>query len=105
MIRISVLYANETGKKFDHDYYKNRHMRLVNDRLKEAGLVRYEVDKGMAGGAPGAPAPFVGACHLYFNSIGDVQNGMSAHGKELMADIPNYTNIAPQIQISEIVGP
>src|SRR5439155_419400 len=61
MIRVSVLYANEPGKKFDHDYYKNRHMRLVSERLKDAGLVRYEVDKGIAGGAPGAPAPFISA--------------------------------------------
>ena len=73
MIRVSVLYANEAGKKFDHDYYKNRHMRLVGDRLKDAGLIRYEVDKGVAGGAPGSPAPFLGACHLYFNSISDFQ--------------------------------
>jgi len=104
MIRISVLYANEPGKKFDHDYYKNRHMRLVGERLKDAGLIRYEVDKGVAGGAPGSPAPFVGACHLYFNSLSDFQKGMGAHGKELMADVPNHTNITPQIQISEVVA-
>jgi hypothetical protein len=29
---------------------------------------------------------------------------MGAHGQELMADIPNYTNIQPTIQISEIVA-
>ena len=56
------------------------------------------------GGAPGAPAPFVGACHFYFNSLGDFQKAMGAHGKTLVDDIPNYTNISPQIQISEIVG-
>lgn len=26
------------------------------------------------------------------------------HGKEIIADIPNYTNIQPQIQIREIVS-
>jgi hypothetical protein len=29
---------------------------------------------------------------------------MKAHGKEIFADVPKYTNIQPQIQISEIVG-
>jgi hypothetical protein len=24
MIRVSVLYANEAGKKFDHDYYAKK---------------------------------------------------------------------------------
>ena len=104
MVRITVLYPNETGKKFDVDYYRNRHMKLVGDRLKSFGLVRTEVDKGLAGGAPGAPAPYVCIGHVYFNSVGDFQKGMGAHGKEIMADIPNYTNIQPQIQISEILG-
>jgi uncharacterized protein (TIGR02118 family) len=104
MIRVSVLYRNESGKKFDADYYKNKHMKLVGERLKGFGLMRYEVDKGIAGGDPNAPAPFVGACHLYFNAVEDFQKGMDKHGKELVDDIPNYTNIPPTIQISEIVG-
>jgi hypothetical protein len=29
---------------------------------------------------------------------------MGAHGKEIMGDVPNYTDIRPQVQISEIVG-
>src|SRR5438093_9574357 len=57
LVRISVFYATSEGKKFDHDYYVNRHMKLVRERLGSFGLIRTEVDKGMAGGAPGAPAP------------------------------------------------
>jgi uncharacterized protein (TIGR02118 family) len=53
MVRISVLYPNEPGKKFDHDYYVNKHMKLVRDRLTSFGLVRTEVDKGVAGGQHG----------------------------------------------------
>jgi uncharacterized protein (TIGR02118 family) len=104
MVRISVLYPNEAGKKFDTDYYKNRHMTLVGERLRSFGLIRTEVDKGLAGGAPGAPAPYVCIGHVYFNSVQDFQKGMGTHGKEIMADIPNYTNIAPIIQISEVIG-
>jgi len=26
------------------------------------------------------------------------------HGREIMGDVPNYTDIQPQFQISEIVG-
>src|SRR5205814_6103825 len=57
MIRISVLYPSSEGKKFDVNYYVNNHMKLVRERLGSFGLVRTEVDKGLAGGAPGAPAP------------------------------------------------
>jgi uncharacterized protein (TIGR02118 family) len=101
MIRVSVLYPSGEGKKFDHDYYAKKHMPMAGQLLKP---VRYEIDKGLAGGAPGAPAPFVAACHIYFNAIGDFQKSMGAHGQALIDDIPNYTNIQPQIQISEIVG-
>jgi len=104
MVRISVFYATSEGKKFDHDYYVNRHMKLVRDRLTSFGLVRTEVDKGMAGGAPGAPAPYVAIGHVYFHSLDGFQKGMGQHGKEIMGDVPNYTNIPPQIQISEIIG-
>jgi uncharacterized protein (TIGR02118 family) len=104
MIRVTVLYPNESGKKFDVDYYINKHMKMVSERLKSFGLVRTEVDKGVAGGGPGAPAPYVCIGHVYVSSVADFQKGMGAHGKEIMGDIPNYTNIQPTIQISEIVG-
>ncbi len=104
MIRVSVMYPNGEGKKFDVDYYAKKHMGLVKERIGGLGLVRLEVDKGLAGGAPNAPAPFACVGHLYWNSLGDFQKAMGAHGKELMADIPNFTNIQPQIQISEIVA-
>jgi uncharacterized protein (TIGR02118 family) len=103
MIRVTVLYPNEPGKKFDVDYYRNKHMKLVGERLKNFGFVRAEVDKGVAGGAPGSAAPYVCIGHVYVNSLAEFQKGMGTHGQEIMGDIPNYTNIAPTIQISEIV--
>ncbi len=104
MIRVSVLYPSREGARFDHTYYARTHMPLVEARLKESGLLRYEIDRGIAGGAPGTPAPFVAIGHLYFDTLSDFQAGIAAHGGELMGDIPNYTDIQPQIQISEIVG-
>jgi uncharacterized protein (TIGR02118 family) len=70
MVRISVLYPNEDGKRFDHTYYAQKHLPLVMDHLKGHGMLRYEVDTGLAGGGAG-PAPFVAACHLYFNAAAD----------------------------------
>jgi uncharacterized protein (TIGR02118 family) len=104
MIRITVLYPNESGKKFDIDYYANKHMKLVTDRLKSFGVTRAEVDKGVAGGAPGSGAPYVCIGHVYANSLADFQKGMGVHGADIMGDIPNYTNIQPIMQISEIVA-
>ena len=103
MIRVTVLYPNNKGSKFDLKYYVEKHMALVKARLDQHGLVRIEVDKGI-GGADRTPAPFVCIGHLYFNSVQEFQKGLEAHGPELISDVPNYTDIEPQIQISEIVS-
>ena len=56
----------------------------------------------LAGGAPGAPATYVAMAHLYFDSVDAFQKAFSPHAGPIMADIPNYTNIQPVIQISEL---
>ncbi len=103
MIRVSVMYPSGEGKRFDYDYYAKKHMTLVKQRLGSAGLVRLEVDRGVGGGAPGAPAPFACVGHLYFNTLEEYQKAIKPHGRELFADVPNFTNITPQVQISEII--
>ena len=68
MVRISVMYPSGEGKTFDHAYYIDTHMALVRERWGGMGLVRTEVDRGVAGGAPDAPAPYIAVGHVYFNS-------------------------------------
>lgn len=101
MVCVSVFYPNDAGKKFDHDYYAAKHMPMVMGRLKSSGLMRYEVDRGAGGGAPGAPALFVCIGRLYFSSLEGFQEGMQTHGPDLQADVPNYTDVTPQFQVSE----
>jgi uncharacterized protein (TIGR02118 family) len=101
MVCVSVFYPNDPGKKFDHDYYAASHMPMVLDRLKSNGMTRYEMDRGVGGGLPGAPAPFVCVGRLYFNTLDGFQSSLSTHGPEIMADVPKYTDISPQLQISE----
>ncbi len=96
MIKVSVLYANEEGKKFDMDYYSGKHMPLVQSRLDSMGLLRIEVERGVSSADPNAPAPFVAIGVLYFNTVEEVHEAFKTHGREIMGDIPNYTDIAPQ---------
>ena len=103
MIRVSILYPNKEGSKFDHEYYGNNHFQLVRDRLEPLGLLRLGYDKGLGGLAPDSPAPYVAVGYLEFNTIEELQSAMGAHGEELMADIPNYTDIEPVFQIAEVM--
>jgi len=102
MVKVSVLYPHTEGARFDHAYYRDRHMPLLKQRMGDACLY-YTVDKGMAGGAPGAPAPFIGMCHIFCESADAFQKAFGPHAAEIMGDITNYTDLQPIIQISEVV--
>jgi uncharacterized protein (TIGR02118 family) len=102
MIKVSVMYPNEPQGRFDHDYYRDRHMPMVK-RLMGEHLRRYTVDKGQAGGAPGAPATYVAMGHLYCDSLETFQAGFGPHSDEIFGDIPRYTDAKPVIQISEVI--
>ena len=60
--------------------------------------VSVEIDKGVDG-------PHVAAVHLTFDSLDALQQAMAAEGTaDVLADVANYTTIAPVLQTSEIVG-
>lgn len=102
MIKVSVMYANKPNARFDHTYYRDKHMPLVQARMGESCKF-YTVDKGLAGGGPGQPATYIAMCHIFCDSIEAFQTGFGPHAQEIMADIPNYTDQTPIIQISEVV--
>ena len=100
MIKVSVMYPNAPGAKFDHDYYRDQHMPLLL-RLVGASCRQHAVDKGIDVGR--TPAIYTAMCHLHFDSVEAFQAGFGPHAKTLMADTPNYTDIVPVMQFSEVV--
>ncbi len=103
MIRVSVLYPDGSGKRFDMDYYANHHIPLLVRLLQPQGLIKVEIDRGLGTTQPGAPAPFVAVTHLYFPSVDAFQQALAPHAAEILGDVPNYTDIEPVVQISDIV--
>lgn len=94
-VKVSVLYPASEGSTFDMEYYKTKHLPLCQEVL---GPLEFSAEQGL----PGQPYMAIG--HLVFDSMEAMQQGMSGpRAGETQADIPNYTNVTPQIQISEIV--
>ena len=81
MIKVTVVYPQEPGTRFDHDYYRDRHMPMVQARL----------------------ARFVAGCQLFFHSVEAFQAAFAPHMVEIMGDMPNYTDRQPPVQINQIV--
>jgi uncharacterized protein (TIGR02118 family) len=101
MIKVSVLYPNSAGATFDMAYYLNSHMPMVKQKLG-AALKGMAVEEGLGGGQPGAPATYIAMGHLTLDSVEAFQAQLATHGAAIMADIPNYTNTQPVIQISQV---
>lgn len=102
MIKVAILYPNGEGKTFDMDYYASKHMPLAADLFGNA-LKAMSIDRGLAaGGAPGAPIPYLAIGYFYFDTMSSFQDAMGPNSEKLRADVPNYTNIQPIIQISEV---
>jgi uncharacterized protein (TIGR02118 family) len=94
MVRLSVLYPATDGATFDHDYYRDHHVPLC---VGTWGLDGADIDKGLDG-------PYVAAVHFQFESLDALAEAMAAPGTaDVLADLANYTTIAPVMQTSQIV--
>lgn len=102
VIKVSVYYPYSPDNRFDFTYYCNQHMPMVKDRLGDA-CQGINVDRGISGEEPGSEPLYAAVCHLFFNSIEEFAAALAPHEQEIMGDIPNYTDIKPVIQLSEVL--
>jgi uncharacterized protein (TIGR02118 family) len=102
MIKVSALYPGGEGIAFDMEYYCNTHIPMVLNLLGEA-LKSSSVEKGLGGGSPDSPAPYLAIGTMYFESVVDFQNAFGPHAEIIMGDVPNYTNSQPVVQIGEVL--
>jgi uncharacterized protein (TIGR02118 family) len=102
MIRVSILYPKTAGGRFDHDYYVQTHMPL-SIRLLGPSLRGVSVERGLDIQAPGVTLTFVAAAHFLCDSVDTFIAAFTPHAATLQGDMPNYTDITPIIQFSEVV--
>jgi hypothetical protein len=57
---------------------------------------------GIAGGAPDTSAPYVVIANMVLN-LWSRLNIFWRQCRKIMADLPNFTNVQPQVQISELL--
>jgi uncharacterized protein (TIGR02118 family) len=102
MIKMTVMYPYGEDRRFDMDYYCTKHIPLVQEKVGEA-LVKVTVERGLAGPGPDSPPLYTTVCQLFFESMDAFSTHCAPHSPEFDADLPNFTDITPIIQISEEV--
>lgn len=101
MIKVSILYPNRKGSKFDFDYYLKKHMPMSLKLLGPA-IKSVSVERGVEGQEKGAAPAFVALCHFVCDSRRAFEAAFLPNAAVLREDMPRYTDIEPVIQISEI---
>jgi uncharacterized protein (TIGR02118 family) len=96
--RITVIYPNKDGSKFDFDYYMQKHVPWV---AKLTGT-SIEVRRGISA-SDGSAAPYVCIATIAA-SVADFEAVFAKHGQQILADVANYTNIEPEVQFDEVLG-
>ena len=102
MIKVAIMYPNEEGKTFNMDYYTKKHMPMCATLFGDS-LQLLQIDKGLAGRTPEEPVPYVAIGYFYFNKLSEYQSVFGPNAEQIIGDIPNYTNIQPVVQISEVM--
>ena len=68
MIKVSVLYPNDEGNTFDMEYYCNKFIPMVQEKLGVA-CKGVAVEQGLGGAEPGSRAIYIAMGHLYSDSV------------------------------------
>ena len=103
MVKISILYPNQRGSRFEMNYYIHQHMPMSIERLSaHPGFKGVSVERGLSGDTPGSAPTYVAMCHFLFDSMEDFLAAFMPHAEFLQGDIPNYTNIESIIQVGAV---
>lgn len=101
MVRIIGNYRWFDGAHFDHTKYRDAHLPLTARLLQPFGLRRLESDQSLTDPAP-RPGQIVASSVAYFDTAQDARSALLGAGKELMADVANYTDISPELHMAAI---
>lgn len=101
MIKVSVLYPNKPGSRFDFDYYLKKHMPMSIELLGSA-IKHVSIERGLEGTEKGSRPAFVAMCHFICESREAFEAAFLPNAAVLQSDMPRYTDIEPVIQMSEI---
>jgi uncharacterized protein (TIGR02118 family) len=101
MIKVTFLYPNTPGSRFDADYYINVHMPMAI-RLLEPALKGVSAEIGVSAAMPDQAPTYAAVAAFTFDSVQAFTDAVMPHYVELQNDIHNYTDVEPIVQIGEI---
>jgi uncharacterized protein (TIGR02118 family) len=96
MLAVTILYPRTEDSTFDMDYYTSSHMPMFAESFGDAC-------QGW-GAANIAAGKYAAMGWLVVTDQAGFDAAMGAHGAKIKGDVPNYTNVRPEMLIGEITG-
>lgn len=93
MIVVTILYPKTDESSFNMDYYTSTHMPMLANALGD--------DCQGWGAATVTSGNYEAMGWAMVTSQDAFNAAMAAHGAEIMGDVANYTNVAPELIIGE----
>ena len=96
MLVVTLLYPRTDDSTFDMDYYTSTHMPMLAESLGD--------DCNGWGAATIAEGKYAAMGWAVVTDQASWGSAMKEHGARIMGDVPNYTNVRPEMLIGEIAG-
>ena len=94
----------KSGIRFDHAYYKSKHLPLAGSIMEPHGVTNVEV-ANFAQGPDGAAPPYQVMFSVYFASASGLQAALAdPRMSDIMGDVPNYYDGRPDLMLGEVVN-
>jgi uncharacterized protein (TIGR02118 family) len=87
VIKVTIVYPNRPGSRFDFAYYRNVDMPLSIELLGPA-MKSITVERGVSPGAPWPDAAFAAICSFVGESREAYEQAFFPHMERLQGDIP-----------------
>ena len=100
-VSLQVIYPTGEGTTFNFEYYTTKHMEVVGSCMGPH-IDSYVIAKGLAGGPDTPPGYHLIATILCKDQA--AMDAMLAAAGPAVEDIPNFTNVQPQMLIGEVIG-
>jgi len=102
MIKVSVMYPNTPGARFDHDYYRDKHLAAMQSQYG-AALTRVEARRPVvAAGEP--PSPYAAIVNFWIPDTEAFAKASAAHGQAQVQDKAHFTNSEQKVQSEVVFG-
>jgi uncharacterized protein (TIGR02118 family) len=102
-VTFMAMYPNTPNTEFDFEYYTKQHIPMAKKLWANKLLNVQVVKNARLSESHNKKSDYLVIATFEVTNMEDLHNLIKNHSEQLSNDFPNYTNVKPIIQISEVI--